>query len=198
MEEDLVETTDQDQGLGRVVQPLEDDTSGRAGGLDPARHGRATASRHSAQEDGQQDQDWVEAQAHGQGRHGKLLWRGQWELDGLEQPVPELGVLAAEGFILPDQLLSGGSAAVLGLDSGQDLVGMVVDALATASLLGVVGDGAAGSPEPSSGTGDPTSKGCGGHRDGTSWVCVRLTTAPMRSISQRIKRVLAESCQVST
>jgi hypothetical protein len=72
----------------------------------------------------------VEAQAHGQGGHGELLLLGQGELDGLEQPVPELGVLPAEGGVFLDQLLTGGSAAVFGLDGGQDLVGMVVDALA--------------------------------------------------------------------
>ncbi len=128
VEEDLVETTDQDQGLGRLVQPLEDGPGGLAGGLDPAMHRRATGSRRGAQEDGQQDQGLVEAQAHGQGRHGELLLLGQGELDGLEQPVPELGVLPAEGSVLLDQLLAGGSAAVLGLDGGQDLLGMVVDA----------------------------------------------------------------------
>ena len=102
-------------------------------------------ARLGAQEDGQQDDELVEAQAHGQGRDGELLLLGQGELDGLEQPVPELGVLPAEGFVLPDQFLSGGSAAVLGLDGGQDLLGMVVDALAaTTGLLGLLGDRAVG------------------------------------------------------
>ena len=74
-----------------------------------------------------------------------------------------------------DQLLSGGSAAVLGLDGGQDLLGMIVDALsATAGLLGLLGDRAVGAGEASGGIGDPTNKGYGAHGDGSSWVWVRV------------------------
>ena len=68
MEEDLVETSDQDQGLGRLVQPLEDPASGRGGGLGPAMNGGATGTSRRAQQDGQQGEDLVEAQTHGQGR----------------------------------------------------------------------------------------------------------------------------------
>jgi hypothetical protein len=64
------------------------------------------------------------------------------ELDSLEHPVPELGVLPVEGFILLDQFRWGGSAAVLGLHGGQDLPGMIGDALAAAAgLMGPLGDG---------------------------------------------------------
>ena len=100
MEEDFIETTDHDQGLGRLVQSLEDGTGGLAGGLDPAMNSRSTRSGRDAQEDGQQDDDLVEAQAHGQGGQSELLLLGERELDGLEQPLPELGVLPAEGFVL--------------------------------------------------------------------------------------------------
>ena len=132
-------------------------------------HRRATGSGGGAQEEGQQDQGLVEAQAHGQGRDGKLLLLGQRELDGLAEPVPELGVFAAEGVVLLDQLLAGGSAAVLGLDGGQHLLGMVVSALAaTAVLFGGGGDGAVGAGPARGGIGDPTSKGYGTHGDGSS------------------------------
>src|SRR5262245_58555012 len=199
VEEDRVETSDQDQGLGRVVQPLEDGPGGRAGGWDPPMNSRATRSGRGAQEDGQQDPDWVEAQAHGQGRHSELLLLGQRELDGLEQPIPELEVLPAEGGVLFDQFLSAGSAAVLGLDGGQDLLGMIGDALAAATgLLGLRGDGTVVPEEARGGMGDPADDGYGTHGDRASWGCVRSTTAPMRSIPRKIKRLLVEPCQVST
>ena len=124
---------------------------------------------------------------------------GRRELDGLEQPVPELGVLPAEDFVLPDQFLSGGSAAVLGLDGGQDLLGMVADTLAAiAGLLGLRGDGAAGADEASGGIGDPTHEGYGTHGNGPLVDAAESKTASMRSIPPQIKRGLAESCQVST
>src|SRR5262249_14417759 len=133
------------------------------------------------------------------GRDGELLLLGQGKLDGLAQPVPELGVLPAEGLVLPDQFVSGGPTIVLGLDGGQDLLGMVVDALTAATVpLSLLSDPTRGTGEPSSGMGDPANKRYGAHGDGSSGVRVRTTTAPMRSILPRIKRVLAEACQVST
>ena len=62
----------------------------------------------AAEEDGQQGEDLVEAQAHGQGGDGELPLLGPREFDGLGQPVPELGVLAAEDFVLSDQFVSVG------------------------------------------------------------------------------------------
>jgi hypothetical protein len=111
----------------------------------------------------------------------------------------ELGVLAAEGLVLPDQLLRGGAAAVPGLDGGQDLLGVVVGALAAATgLAGLLGDGAMRAGEISGGVGDPTEEGYGGHGDGSSWVSGSPTTPPMRSILRTIKRVPVEACQVSS
>ena len=198
MEEDLVETTDQDQGPARLVQSLEDRAGGGGGGLDPAMNGGATGTRRRAQKDGQQGQDLVEAQAHGQGRDGELLLLGQGELDGLEQPVPELGVLAAEDFVLLDQFLSGGSAAVLGLDGGQDLLGMVVDALAaTAGLLGRRGDRAVGPIQRAAALAIQPTKGM--VRMGMGPLGCRSVHNPTLEVHpQRIKRGLVESCQVST
>ena len=119
----------------------------------------------------------VEAQPHGHGRHGELLLLGQRKLDGLEQPVPQLGVFLAEGFVLPDQFLPGRSAAVFGLDGGHDLLGMVVDALAAAAgLLGLLGDSAVGAREARGGIGDPANEGYGAHGDGSS--CVRFGSQP--------------------
>src|SRR5262249_39679948 len=127
MEIDLVETTDQDQTLGGLVQPFQDGPGGPAGGLDPAMHGRATGGGRGAQEDSQQDEGLVEAQAHGPGGHGELLLLGLGELDGVAEPVPKLGVLAAEVLILLEELLPSGAAAVLGLDGRQDLLGVIVN-----------------------------------------------------------------------
>src|SRR5262249_12582705 len=58
--------------------------------------------------------------------------------------------------------------------------------------------GAMMSEEARRGIGDPADEGYGTHGDESSWVCVRLTTAPMRSIPRKIKGVLVEPCQVST
>jgi len=199
MAEDRVETTHQDQRLGRLVPPRQHGPGGLAGGWDPAMNGGATWCRRGPQEDRQQDEELVEAQAQGQGRHSELVWLGQGALHGLEQPVPALGVLPAAGFILLDQWLTGGSAAVLGLPSGQDLRGRIGDALAAAAgLLGRRSDGTVRTEETGRGMGDPTDEGYGAQGDGSSGVCVRSRTAPMRSILQRIKRVLVESCQVAT
>jgi hypothetical protein len=113
----------------------------------------------------------VKAQAHGYGRHGELVLLGRREFDGLEEPVPELAVLVTEGLGLPDQFLRGRSAAVAGLDGDQDLLGMVVDALAaTTGLASLLGDGAIGVGEAGGGIGDPTEEGYGRHGDGSSWV----------------------------
>jgi hypothetical protein len=85
-----------------------------------------------------------------------------------------LGVLAAEDIVLRDQFLVGGSAAVLGLDSGQDLLGVVVNALAaTADLLGRRGERALGADPASGGIGDPDDKRYGTHGDGVSGVYLR-------------------------
>jgi hypothetical protein len=71
-----------------------------------------------------------------------------------------LGVLAAEGLVLSDQFVRRGPAAVVGLDGGQDLAGVIVGALATATgLLGLLGDGAVGAGEAGGGMGDPADEG---------------------------------------
>src|SRR5215470_12855284 len=145
MERDLVEATDQDPRFGGLVQPFQDGPGSSAGGLDPPMDLRATGSGRGTQEDSKQDEGLVEAQAHGQGSHGELLLLGLGELDGVKEPVPELGVLAAEVLILLEEWLPGGSAAVAGLDGSQDLLGMIVVGLtATAGSLGLSGDGAVG------------------------------------------------------
>jgi hypothetical protein len=76
-----------------------------------------------------------------------------------------LGILPAEDFVVSDQLLSGGSAAVLGLDGVQNRLSVVVDVLsATADLLGLFGDSAVGTGEASGGIGDPSHEGYVAHQ----------------------------------
>jgi hypothetical protein len=160
VEEDLIEAADQDQRPAGAIEWPEDPAGGGGCGLAPTMVRRTTRGGAGAQEDGQQGEDLVEAQAHGQGGDGELHLLGRRELDGLGLPVPELGVLAAEGLVLWDQFVPSGPAAMLGLDGGQDLPGMIVGALAaTAGLPGLLGDGAVGSGEAGGGIGDPADKG---------------------------------------
>jgi hypothetical protein len=105
----LVETSDHDQRLGQVIQPLEDGSRGLGSGLAPPVHRGATGSRGNPQDDGQQDPGLVEAQAHGHSRHGDLLLLGQREVKGPKEPVLRFGVLATEGFVLSEQFLAGWS-----------------------------------------------------------------------------------------
>jgi hypothetical protein len=150
-------------------------------------------------DDGQQGANLVEAQAHGQGRDRELLFLGQGEVDGLEQPIRELGVLTAEDVVALDQFLSGRSAAMLSLDGGQDLLGVAEDALtATAGLLGLVGDGAVSTHEARHGIGDSTNKGYGANGDGSSVVCVgersaELGSPPPECVDTDPRRLVFES-----
>ena len=80
---------------------------------------------------------------------------------------------------------------MLGLDSGQDLLGMVVDALAaTTGLLGLLGDGAVGPGKRAAALAIQRTKGMVRMGMGPLGYGLGLATAPMRSIPQRIKRVL--------
>jgi hypothetical protein len=109
--------------------------------------------------DGQQGETLVEAQAPGLGRDGELLLLGPGKLDGREPPAPELGVLL-------DQVLASGSAAVLGRNGGQHLLGMVGDArTTTADRLGRGGDRVVGASPARGGIGDPTERLSGNGRD---------------------------------
>ena len=57
-----------------------------------------------AQDQGEQDEDLVEAQPHRRGGDGELALLVRGELDGLGEPVPELGILVTEVLILLDQV----------------------------------------------------------------------------------------------
>ena len=93
------------------------------------------------QDQGQQDEDLLEAQAHGRGGDGELLLFARGEFDRVSQPVPEPGILLAEELVLLDQFGARRPAGVLGRDGGLDLVGMVVDGLSAAvGDLGLMGD----------------------------------------------------------
>ena len=160
VEEDLIETADQHQRPAGAIQLLENLTCGVSRGLDPAMNRRATGTRLGSQENRQQDADLAVAKPHGHGRHGELLLLGQRKLDGLKEPVPQLGVFLAEGFVSPGSVPPRRSAAVFGLDGRFHLFGMVVDGLAAAAgLLGLLCDGAVAAAEARGGIGDPTTKG---------------------------------------
>ena len=126
---------------------LENLTRSFSSGLEPAMNRRATGTHLGPQKNRQQDADLAVAEPHGHGRHGELLLLGRRKLDGLEQPVPQLGVFLAEGFVFLEEFRPRSSAAMFGLDGRFHFLSMIVDALATAAgLLGPLSDGAHGSP----------------------------------------------------
>src|SRR5512135_359408 len=161
MEEDLIEAANQDQRPALPVEVLEDTGRLLSGRLDPALDRRSTGACFGAQDQGQQGEDLIEAQAHRRGRDGELVLLARGELDGLSEPVPESGILLAEALVLLDQFGVRRSAGVLGLDGGLDLLGVVVDGLsATLGRLGLTGDFAVHAGEARGGVGDP---GCQGY-----------------------------------
>ena len=78
VEEDLIEAADQDQRPAPRIEGLQDASRRQPCGLDPAVHRGATGAGLLAQEQGQQDEDLVEAQSHRRGGDGELLaaWLG--------------------------------------------------------------------------------------------------------------------------
>ena len=142
MEEDLIEAADQDQRLAPPIEVLQDPPRRDPGGLDPAVERGSTGACLRPQDQRQQDEDLIEAQAHGRGRDGELVLLVRGELDGLSQPFPEPRILLAEVVrILLDQFGTRRPAGVLGRDGGLDLLGMVVDGLSAAvGGLGLMGD----------------------------------------------------------
>ena len=156
MEEDLIEAAHQHQRLAPPIEVLQDALRCLPGGLDPALNRGATGACLRAQDQRQQDEDLIEAQAHRRGRDGELVLLGRGELDGLSQPVPESRILLAEVLSLLDQFGARRPAGVLGLDGGLDLLGMVVDSLSAAvGGLGLMSDVAVHAGQARRGIGDP-------------------------------------------
>jgi hypothetical protein len=144
VEKDLIETADQHQHPAAAIQSLEDRTGGFPGGLDPAMNRRATRTRHGPQEKRQQVMNLAVAEPHAHALGGEHLLLGRSKLDGLVQPVPQLGIFPAEGGEFPVLFLVCRSAAVSVLDGRFHLSSMVVDGLPTAvGLLGLRCDRAA-------------------------------------------------------
>src|SRR5438270_265206 len=105
----------------------------------------------------------------GGGGAGELVPPGLGEVDGLPQPVPELGVLGLERPETTEQLLSRRSAVMLGQDGVLDLAGVVVDSLPAAQgVARPQGDVPPGPGEDGGGIGDPGRQGYGEHRGGLS------------------------------
>ena len=76
----------------------------------------------------------------------------------------ELGILAAEGLVFPDQLFAGRASGVLGLDRAVDLSGLIIDGLTTtADSTCLDGNGTANPAETGGCIGDPTRKEYGAH-----------------------------------
>ena len=97
----------------------------------------------------------------------ELLLLGQGELDGLVHPLPELGILAAEGLVFPDQLFAGRACGVLGLDRAVDLSGLIIDGLTTtADSTCLDGNGTANPAETGGCIGDPKRQGYEAHGGG--------------------------------
>jgi hypothetical protein len=108
------------------------------------------------QDQRQQDEDLIEAQAHGRGRDSELVLLVRGKLDGLSQPFPEARILLTEVGILLDQFGTCRPAGVLGLDGRPDLLGMVVDGLSAAvGSVGLMSDVAVETGQARCGIGDP-------------------------------------------
>ena len=160
VEEDLIKAADQDQRPAPRVEDLEDPAGGQGGGFDPAVQRGATGTGLDPQDQGQEDQGLVEAQAHRGGGDDELVLLGSREFDGQSEPVPELGIFLSQPLILGDQFGASRSAVVSVLDGGLDLVGMIVDGLSAAiSDLGLGGDVAVIAGQDGGGVGDPGDQG---------------------------------------
>ena len=82
-EGDLIEAADQDQRPAPRVEGPQDTPGRQPGGLDPAVHRGATGAGPRPQDQGEQGEDLVEAQAHRGGGDGELVLLEDGEFDGL-------------------------------------------------------------------------------------------------------------------
>ena len=73
------------------------------------------------------------AKSHGHGRYGELLQLGQRKLDGVKEPVPQLGVFLSAGLVFLHKLCPHRSTAMFTFDSRFHLLSMIIDALAAAA-----------------------------------------------------------------
>ena len=89
VEEDLIEAADQHQRLTSRIEVLQDPPRRDPGGFDPAVQRGSTGACLHAHDQRQQDEDLIEAQAHGRGRDSELVLLVRGKLDGLSQPFPE-------------------------------------------------------------------------------------------------------------
>ena len=89
VEEDLIEAADQHQRLTLRIEVLQDPPRRDPGGFDPAVQRGSTGACLHAHDQRQQDEDLIEAQAHGRGRDSELVLLVRGKLDGLSQPFPE-------------------------------------------------------------------------------------------------------------
>src|SRR5512143_898293 len=175
VEEDLIETADQDQDPALRIEELQDASRREPRGFDPAVQGGTTGAGLRAENQGQEDEDLVEAQSHRRSGAGELTLLARGELDGPSEPVPELGILVTELLILGDQLGTRRSPIVRVFDGGLDLLGMLVGRLsATASDLALNGDSAISAGQSSRGVGDPSGEGDLEHGVGP-WSVGRVT-----------------------
>ena len=199
VEEDLVETADQHQHPAAAIQSLEDRTGGLSRGLDPAMNRRATGTGPGPEEEGQQVVDLAVAEPHAHALGGEHLLLGRSKVDGLVQPVPQLGIFLAEDGDFPVFFLMGRSAAVFGLDGRFHLVSMVVDGLPMQSACrACVVTEPRGPLKRAAALAIQLRKGSLHMGVGPLCVGVWYTTTHLRSIPSNIKSLLAKSGQVSS
>ncbi len=116
MEEDLIETADQHQHLAGAIQSLEDHPRGLSPGFEPAMNRRAAGKALAPKRNSNRTMDLGVAEPHAHADGGEHQLFGQRKLDGLIQPVPQLGIFPLGGLSIPAQFRLGWSAAVFGLD----------------------------------------------------------------------------------
>ena len=158
--EDLIQTQANDQRATGPVEDLQQPAGTASLLLHPAPQGRTTRPQCGGQENGQQGEGLLQAEAQGGCLHGELPALGLGALEALVQPVPQLLVLLAQALVLGKEVFAG-RARPLGVGDGVlDLLGMVVGGLpTTTALLGVAGDVAVGAKQHGGGVAEAGEQG---------------------------------------
>jgi hypothetical protein len=159
-EEDLIQAQAQNQGLAQPVEHLQQLAGATRGLVDPASQGGAAGQLLGRQEDGQEDEDLREAQAHGAGGRDELPPLLFGEVNRRQVGVPKFLVFLAQGGEFGKELLTARTVQVGVADGLLDLGGVVVDGLPRAArILGLSSDVAVLATQRSSSVADPGEEG---------------------------------------